>query len=1135
MTAAKDEDVANLRNQFENEPSMFIGKFDPDTDQYDGMGDDFHGFDIIIAANNLHRSNELESALLHVRQKMRPSGLLILMERWPDRFSDLTAGLDPHWWHWDEQSKQALSPLLSPDEWRMALESGEFAEITPFIEAPAMTDSGVFLMLAKNTEIAPSTLIEESPVEENTWLILLDEGQISKSIGTYLKQHLEEHGQDVLLLESGKAYVQKTDRHTVLDVCDPENFRKFVSKYHFKNIVHLMGLPLFVGEANEGNHDYDPMEQQDLRCTSMLYLLQALEETDLDPRLWIITWGAAVLPYERYPKFLSIPEQASLWGLGRVIMNEYPELQCRLVDLQSRNPDDLFQIADCLSTELLDPDDENEIVLKNGTRYGLRLSKTFLRTAKTGKNGSVSLDFHNPGSLKNLYWKRKETAALKPEEIEILPHASGLNFRDIMYAMGLLSDEALESGFAGATLGMEVSGIVTRIGRDVDGFEVGDEVMGFAPACFSSAVITETTAITHKPPQWTHEEAATISTTFFTVYYALDYLAHLQPGEKILIHGAAGGVGIAAIQFARYLGAEVFATAGSEEKRSLVKSMGANYVMDSRSLAFADEILTITRGKGIDVVLNSISGEAINRNLRVLKPFGRFLELGKRDFYENSKIGLRPFRNNISYFGIDADQLLTERPDLAAKLFREMMELFEEGVLRPLPHRVFPARRIEDAFRYMQQSRQIGKVVISFEEGFPNPVDEEIIGNLKLSEKGSYLISGGLSGFGLKTAKWLVAKGARSLVLLGRRGAVTEEAEKTLEEMRSYGADIHPLACDITDRSMVEAVFADIKESLPPLKGVIHAAMVIGDGLVRNLNRDRFQNVLRPKILGAWNLHEFTKELQLDFFVMYSSATTLFGNPGQANYVAANYYLESLVNYRRLRGLPGSYVAWGAISDAGFLARNEAVKDALQSRFGGSPLTSEKALEVLEKILLSEKPGAAVIDFEWPVIQRVTPAAKSAKYEFQNFESERFVEGEETEDFHALIASLPKEEIPLFVSDLLVKEISQILRFPVEKISIEKSVLDLGMDSLMGMELVMSIEKAFGIRLPLMALTEGASIKRIAEKICEQLAGLEKAEPQQNETDEMIASATSIHGEALTEEDITGISEKILHERETVR
>ncbi|NIF68462.1 zinc-binding dehydrogenase, partial [Burkholderia sp. Cy-647] len=290
---------------------------------------------------------------------------------------------------------------------------------------------------------------------------------------------------------------------------------------------------------------------------------------------------------------------------------------------------------------------------------------------------------------------------------------------------------------------------------------------------FATRVVTRADAIAAKPARLSFEEAATIPTTFFTAWYALVELARLRRGERVLIHGGAGGVGIAAIQIARHFGAEVFATAGSDEKREFVRLLGADHVLDSRGLAFADQVRALTRGQGVDIVLNSLAGEAMVRSIDTLRPFGRFLELGKRDFYENSHIGLRPFRNNISYFGIDADQLMGVLPELTARLFGEVMQLFADGTLHPLPYRAFPAERAEDAFRYMQQARQIGKVLVTYALGTPAPTHGLAEApRLALDAGAAYLVIGGTGGLGFATARRLVERGARHLSLASRGGVL---------------------------------------------------------------------------------------------------------------------------------------------------------------------------------------------------------------------------------------------------------------------------------------------------------------------------------------------------------------------------
>ena len=357
-----------------------------------------------------------------------------------------------------------------------------------------------------------------------------------------------------------------------------------------------------------------------------------------------------------------------------------------------------------------------------------------------------------------------------------------------MYALGMLSEEAVESGFAGPTLGLECAGIVTALGPEARGLAIGDRVLAFGASCFANQVCTPRSAVARLPSAMGFEAAATIPTTFFTAYYALHHLARLQPGERVLIHGAAGGVGIAAIQLAQHLGAEVFATAGSDEKRDFLRLLGADHIFDSRSLAFADQIMQVTQGQGVDVVLNSLAGEAINRNLGVLKPFGRFLELGKRDFYDNTKVGLRPFRNNIAYFGIDADQLMLAHPALTEALFQQVLDLFAQGILHPLPFQAFEADEVVDAFRQMQQARHIGKIVLTYRQGI-NQIQPTTRTRAPwhLNPNATYLVTGGLGGFGLKTAQWLADKGARFLVLIGRRDPVAAHAVAAIAALEHQG------------------------------------------------------------------------------------------------------------------------------------------------------------------------------------------------------------------------------------------------------------------------------------------------------------------------------------------------------------
>ena len=556
----------------------------------------------------------------------------------------------------------------------------------------------------------------------------------------------------------------------------------------------------------------------------------------------------------------------------------------------------------------------------------------------------------------------------------------------------------------------------------------------------------------------------------------------------------------------------VYATAGSDEKRDYLRLTGVEHIFDSRDLSFADAVMAASGGEGVDVVLNSLAGAALKRSLEVLKPFGRFLELGKRDFYENSRIGLRALRQNIAYHGIDADQMQRRQPELARRMFDQTLALFRDGALTPLPHVVHDASRIADAFRLMQQSRHIGKLVVAFDAALGlRAAPRECLG-LALKPEATYLVTGGLGGFGLATARWLARKGAHHLALVGRSGAASEEAKSALAAFADQGVAVRVIAADVARAADMQAIFDEIDATMPPLAGLVHAAMVLDDVLIANMARAQLASVLAPKVAGAWNLHQATRRRKLDFFVLYSSATTLLGNPGQANYVAANLFLESLARHRRAEGLPALAIAWGAIADAGYLARNVDVRRLLKARIGGAELSAERALDMLERALLDGRDVVAALDLDWRTIRRALAVAGKPKFALIEAEA-----GEESGDHlgagdvRALIAAKTPDEIRAFVADVVRRQVAQILRADAERLDSRQPIVELGLDSLMAVELILSIEQQLAVKLPAMAINEGASINALAERIAATLLGERAAEPAENDTRATIDSLALRH------------------------
>ncbi|MGM8930679.1 SDR family NAD(P)-dependent oxidoreductase [Salinicola halophyticus] len=855
-------------------------------------------------------------------------------------------------------------------------------------------------------------------------------------------------------------------------------------------------------------------------------------DTTADAALSTLPEDAALSMLPEDAALSMLPEDAALWGFGRSLQNEAGNRQARLLDLPFSSRDSLpHEVLDALLFELSVPDTETEIVLDtDGQRWVPRLGLaaapgTPAGTEEPASDRAVSLGFELPGQLRHLRWQPHDLPAPQPGQVEIAVKATGLNFRDVMYALGLLSDEAIENGFAGPTLGLEFAGEVISVGDPNGSLRPGDAVVGFGPASFSDRLIADVNAVAPIPAEIGYAAAATIPTTFFTVYYSLKHLARVQPGERLLIHGAAGGVGLAAIQVGRWLGAEIYATVGSPEKQDFLRLLGVERIYDSRSLTFAEEILhdnaierqALENGgtgrgtgvDGVDVVLNSLAGEAINQNLRVLKPFGRFIELGKRDFYENTKVGLRPFRNNLSYFGVDSDQLMSELPELTGELFAEMMALFADGTLSPLPYIAFGSDRVVEAFRYMQQARQIGKVVVTYERPPQMTAAAPRDIPLTLDAAGTYVVTGGLGGFGLATAEWLAAKGARQLLLLSRRGATTEEAESGVARLEALGVTVAARACDVTDAQALEHVLEDARQTLGPIRGIVHAATVIDDGLIRNLDESRIRHAMAPKLEGARHLDALTANDALEFFVVYSSATTLFGNPGQASYVAANHWLEAFTANRRAQGRPATVVRWGAIEDVGFLARNTQTRDSLQERLGGQALTSADALGVLERMLVADVASLGVLELDWHALARFLPTAEAPRYReiARTAKDDGSQEGDD--DLQQLLASLAPEALYATLIDVLSKELAKILLIDEEKIDIHKSVYDMGFDSLMGVELVTALEARLGIQVPVMVLSEAGTLA----KLCDYLMGKLRGDDTESDSDEdALSGLAAQHG-----------------------
>jgi amino acid adenylation domain-containing protein len=940
-----------------------------------------------------------------------------------------------------------------------------------------------------------------------TWVIFADEGDISGELAS----EIEKNGGTCILVTPATTYERPATNHYRIRPSHPEDFDRLFQETakpegeSITGVIHLWSLD---ARTDEGSGDSSPESVQQLVTGSVLRIVQSLGKAGFrhPPRLCLVSRGGQPIPVDTGA--LS-PAAAPLWGLGRVIALEHPELKCKLIDL---DPAVGASEVRFLLEEIVQTDSENQIVFRDGMSYVPRLVRWSPETRlqadwdEGSVDGSVlnlpeSESFHleisRPGVLDGLTLRPTERKSPGPGQVEIEVIAAGLNFRDVMNAMGLYPGGPIP-------LGAECAGRIASVGEGVRGLEVGDEVLAVAPASLATFAVTDADLVVSKPADLSFEEAATIPIAFLTSYYALHHLARLRRGERVLIHAAAGGVGLAAVQIAQMLGAEIFATAGSDEKRAYLRSMGVPHVMDSRSLDFADEILEITAGKGVDVVLNSLSGEAISRNLAVLADFGRYLELSRTDIYQNSQLDLYPFRKNLSYFAIDMDRVSRDHLDLVSSLFVDLVGCFQKGALKPLPLRSFPIQDAVAAFRYMAQRKNIGKIVLSLQGDSSDvlhvPEEETIV-----RRDATYLITGGLGALGLLFARWLVDHGARHLVLVGR-SEPSESAQEQIDALTRAGAEIVVARADVAVREEIASVLDQIDESMPPLRGILHAAGVLDDAVLLQLDEERFRKVMRPKVAGSWHLHTLTLDKPLDFFVLFSSAASVFGSPGQGNYAAASAFLDALAYHRRAKGLPAMAINWGPWSEVGLAARPD--RGGRLSLQGINSIDPDQGVEIFEELLAHEAPQYVATPIDWPQFLSSFPSANVPPLlsEFQEKRADRSDQGDqrarEEEDWKQILIGKGHAERVELLQSYLRSQIARVVALPSSKIENDRPLNTLGLDSLMAIELKNSIEARLGVVLPVATLLKGPTVTEIAQQLASQLSEVSEVTETSSEVTE---------------------------------
>ena len=994
------------------------------------QGFDAHGYDVLIASNVLHATRYLEETLAHCRALLAPSGQLIALENLSGLgWMDLTFGQLDGWWRFADDYRPHHA-LASPAVWRQALGGAGFEEAVVLGpdegDLSKTPDKGVIVAQGP-------AKVTESP---GLWVLTTDDSGVAEALAA----QLAERNQTVILASgdapAGNASTEAGSavQRSSVDLASRESWQTLIEGFPrdvpFSGVVHFPALDGRGAEATTEEMGADVKHA----TASALALVQGVTDSDTIPAngVWFVTRGAQVLERESGGELAG----AALWGLGKVVSLEAPHLQPRMIDLDPAGSNPPSELAN----ELLYPAGENHIAFRLGRRLAARLVRSDDGAeCLTLPDGSDWVLAPNAGGVFDKpEIKVLPARDLEPREVRVAVEATGLNFWDVFRSLGFIEE---------GDLGREMCGRILDIGSDVSSVAVGDHVVGLGFGAFAPEMVTHEELVAPAPEGVSVSALATVPSAFVSAALSYEY-SGLELGDRVLIHAGAGGVGLAAIQLAQAAGADVYATA-SAPKQAYLRSVGVEHIFDSRTTAFGEEILAATGGKGVHVVLNSLTSEGfIDASLSCLTHGGRFVELARRDILsEEEMAAVRP---DVKYDILELDVLKKTAPVWVGAVLREVLARLTAGELRPLIHSRWPLAQAGAALGFMRSARHVGKIVLT-----PPPLMQS-----RLRQDRTYLVTGGLGGIGIAVAEWLADCGAGAIVLNGRRDP-DSEAAAAIASLRERGVRIEVELADMTDAAAIDAMVARMDAKLPPLGGVIHSVGVLADAALTNQTWASFEQVLWPKILGAWHLHRATLDRDLDLFILFSSRVGVMGNPGQANHAAANAFLDQLAGHRRALGLPGQAIAWGAWSEIGEAAEQRERIEQRRAALGGRWFTPQQGIKALELLVRQDATTSVVMSMDWSVFaEAVEDRPPFLEDLLSSASDEQADEAATSEDLLSRLRSAPAMDHEDVLAAFLQQEVQAVLRLNATPApTVEFS--DLGMDSLMAVELRNRINRGF--------------------------------------------------------------------------
>ncbi|RYP74561.1 hypothetical protein DL769_003988 [Monosporascus sp. CRB-8-3] len=1068
-------------------------------------------YDVIIAANVLHATQNMHVTMSHVRKLLKPGGKLVLMEitnRQP--WMTLVFGNLPGWWLGQEEGRKE-GPSLSEEEWDKVLKETGFSGVQVCVpDYPDVNDRVYSVM----TATAVGFEVLKKPVTQ-----------------TFIIPPRREDDDD-------------SDEDEVTDMI-------------IQQVESRMGIvPIKASLDNMPN-------TAGCVVISLLELkhpvLSTMTVTDFDAARKAIWAAKGVFWVSRGATIeSSVPEANLITGLGRTLRAENHAMKFVTLDLEA-TPDTGAPASGTVETitrvfthTFSDVDENQGRDFEFSERGGMVLIPRILEDTRTNEfiakdtqkpahiqaelepfvqeDRPLKLDIGTPGLLDTLRFIDDETFNTPPgkDEVDIDVHATGVNFKDVMVSMGQMVENFL---------GCEVSGVVSNVGSGVTHIQPGDRVCAWTLGGYGTKLRNPAGFVAKIPDDMSFEIAASLPVVYCTAYYALFDIGRLAAGESVLIHAAGGGVGQAAIKLAQYAGAkDIFVTVGTPDKKKLVIEafdIPEDHVFCSRDTSFAAALKRVTHGGGVDVVLNSLAGEALQESWDCIAPFGRFVEIGKRDIEANSRLAMRNFARNTTFASVDLTIIIRRNKKLGARILRDVMELVHKRVVREVqPLTVFTTPDIETAFRLMQAGKHVGKLVIKHDPDCRVNVLPRAHFPLKLADDGSYLLVGGLGGLGRSMSMWMAGNGAKNMIFLSRSGTDKPAAQECVQRLKDKGVNVAVYKCDVGDAASLDAAMTQCRAEMPRVRGVIHGGMVLRDSIFQNMTHSDWQTTLKPKVAGTINLCRSFSASALDFFIVLSSSAGMVGNFGQGNYSASSTFQDAVAHHYAFgtaqnAALPIVTIDLGMIVGAGYVTENEDAEQNLR-KWGFLGIEHEKFLSIIKSAMMEARrpPSSSTVSQliksmnKDPLLLRcqvatglgtrgmvdsaVAGAAPGEQYQMPFwFYDVRFShllqldrlaarqnggDGNDADGGAAQLATALKNvdspaAAQLVLCDFLLEKLSKVLMIPLAELNSALPMSAYGVDSLVAVEIRNWIFREMKVDMPVFELQGGASLMELCEMI----------------------------------------------------